>query len=208
MTEIEFFEKIHQKYKESNLLMEGDNGFQIKRGMAHTVSSYLEDLFAVFIATKINRRDIAYYVDKIISIRFNEGEKAKSFKPDLMIINNGQLTHYFDLKSNLGWNRDAQEYLTNKDAFIKKIKGRPAWIRDKYDKSVQHLEISEDLKYHMVVVFGGNINQKTMDTNIHLAQNLKHVSIDVLHQKRKEESHSAINNEAFENIYKSLAIYL
>lgn len=208
MTEIEFFEKVHQKYKESNLLMEGDNGFQIKRGMAHTVSGYLEDLFALFIATKINRKDILFYVDKVTSIRFNEGEKAKSFKPDLMIINENQLTHYFDLKSNLGWNRDAEAYLLKKDAMIRKLKGKRAWIRDKNDKSVQRIQISNDLKYHMVVVFGGNINPKTMKNNFRIAEELENVSIDVLHQRRKDEAHSAINFEAFENIYKSLSIYL
>ena len=55
MTEVAFFEKIHQKYKESNLLMEGNGGFNIKRGMAHVMSGYLEDLFALFIARKMDR---------------------------------------------------------------------------------------------------------------------------------------------------------
>ena len=104
MTEMEFFEKVYQKYQESNHLLEGDGGFNIKRGMAHVISGYLEDLFALYIAQKVNRKDVEYFVDKVISIRFFEKEKAKSFKPDLAIIDNGVMTHYFDLKSNLGWN--------------------------------------------------------------------------------------------------------
>ena len=122
MTEIEFFEKIHIKYKESNLLIEGDGGFNIKRGMAHVMSGYLEDLFALFIAKKINNPELEFYVDKVTSIRFKINEKAKSFKPDLMIIENGVMTHYFDLKSNLGWNRNAENYLINKNDFISNLK--------------------------------------------------------------------------------------
>jgi hypothetical protein len=34
MTEVQFFEKVHQKYKDSNHLLEGDGGYRIKRGMA------------------------------------------------------------------------------------------------------------------------------------------------------------------------------
>jgi hypothetical protein len=172
--------------------------------MAHTMSGYLEDLFALFIATKISRHDLEYLVDKVTSIRFNESEKAISFKPDLMIIENNIMTHYFDLKSNLGWNRDAENYLIEKNNFIQKLKGRNAWITDKVDKSVKRIIISEDIKYHMVVIFGGNINKKLMDNNIKVGAELEYVKIDVLHNKRKDESISAINYDAFNNIYNSI----
>ncbi|WP_459211408.1 hypothetical protein [Aquimarina rhabdastrellae] len=66
MTEVQFFEKVHQKYKDSNHLLEGDGGFNIKRGMAHVMSGYLEDLFALYIAQKVNRKDVEYFVDKVI----------------------------------------------------------------------------------------------------------------------------------------------
>lgn len=208
MTEVEFFDKIHHKYREANDLIEGDGNFNIKRGMAHTMSGYLEDLFALYLAKKINRTDLLFYVDKVFSIRLNPNTKAKSYKPDLMIIDDNRLTHYFDLKSNLGWNRDARHYLEQKNDLIKNLRGKEAWIRDKIDGSVQEIIISKDLTYHMVVVFGGNINPETMDENIQLASQLEYVKLDVLHKRRKLEEASAINYTAFENIYESLEQYL
>ncbi|CAM4236158.1 Restriction endonuclease [Zobellia roscoffensis] len=206
MTEIQFFQKIHKKYKESNLLIEGDGGFKIKRGMAHVMSGYLEDLFALFIAKKINNPELEFFVDKVTSIRFEINEKAKSFKPDLMIIENNVMTHYFDLKTNLGWNRNAENYLINKNELIKKLKGRNAWIRDKQDKTIKDIKIAEDLKYHMVIVFGGNINPAMMSNNFKVSRELENVQLDVLHNQRKDESIGSINLEAFNNIYNSILI--
>lgn len=206
MTEIQFFEKVHQHNKDSNLLYEGDGGFNIKRGMAHVMSGYLEDLFALYIAQKVNRIDVEYFVDKVISIRFSDGEKAISFKPDLAIIDDGVMTHYFDLKSNLGWNRNAENYMLDKNRFIEKLKGQNAWIRDKHDKSVSNIKISNTLQYNMVVVFGGNINSTQMDNNLKVSNGLENVQLHVLHRKRKDETHEAIDIEAFEAIHKSLEI--
>jgi hypothetical protein len=104
MTKEEFIGKIHQHRKNAENLMEGDGGYKIKRGMAHVISGYVEDLFALFLASNIGNKDLEFYVDKVTSIRFNKNKKAKSFKPDLSIINNNTLTHYFDLKTNMGWN--------------------------------------------------------------------------------------------------------
>lgn len=206
MTEVQFFEKVHQKYKDSNHLLEGDGGYKIKRGMAHVMSGYLEDLFALYIAQKVNRKDVEYFVDKVISIRFSENEKAKSFKPDLAIVDNGVMTHYFDLKSNLGWNRNAENYMLDKNRFIEKLKGQNAWIQDKHDKSVLDIKISDALQYNMVVVFGGNINPTQMDNNFKASNELENVQLHVLHRKRKDEAHEAIDIEAFDAIEQSLEI--
>lgn len=206
MTEVQFFEKVHQKYKDSNHLLEGDGGYKIKRGMAHVTSGYLEDLFALYIAQKVNRKDVEYFVDKVISVRFSENEKAKSFKPDLAIVDNGVMTHYFDLKSNLGWNRNAENYMLDKNRFIEKLKGQNAWIRDKHDKSVLDIKISDALQYNMVVVFGGNINPTQMDNNFKASNKLENVQLHVLHRKRKDEANEAIDIEAFEAIEQSLEV--
>jgi hypothetical protein len=206
MTEIQFFEKVHQKYKDSNHLLEGDGGYKIKRGMAHVMSGYLEDLFALYVAQNVNRKDVEYFVDKVISIRFSDKGKAKSFKPDLAIIDKGVMTHYFDLKSNMGWNRNAENYMLDKDRFIEKLKGQNAWIRDKQDKSVKNIKISNTLKYNMVVVFGGNISSAQMDKNYEASNELENVQLHVLHRKRKDETHEAIDLKAFEAIQKSLEI--
>lgn len=180
MTQEEFVEKIRVYTQNAKNLIEGNGGYNIKRGMAHVTSGYVEDLFALYLAKKINRLDLQYLVDKVTSIRFSKNGKATTFKPDLSIINsNNVLTHYFDLKTNLGWNRDLASYLKSKNEFINKIKGKAAWIH--FDKdNVQGIQISEKLKYKMVVIYGWNINRKQMEENIKIASEYENVELFVL----------------------------
>lgn len=210
MTEEEFYHKIHLQYLKSNSLLEGDGGFQIKRGMAHSVSGYTEDLFALFIAERLKRNDLIYYVDKVVSIRLRENARATSFKPDLLIIKNNVITHYFDLKTNLGWNRNAGAYLTQKNEFISQIRGKKAWINynDRYDNAteaiIHNVTIAEDIKYEMLVLLGGNINQKQKIENSLSAENLEFVTMDVLRDKVPGEDRWKINRTGFDRLYESL----
>jgi hypothetical protein len=202
MTSQEFIDKVVLQRKKSNYLLEGDGGFNIKRGMAHTMSGYVEDLFALYIAKKINCEKNKYLVDKVISIRFKEGEKAKSFKPDLAIINDNTFSHYFDLKTNMGWNRHFDNYLKEKNTFIEKLKNRDAWIRHS-KKDVQDIKIAENLKYQMVVVFGWNINQELMKKNLEIAKTYENVKVHILYTK-KEDGEYGINEDAFNEIEKTI----
>jgi len=180
MTQEEFVEKIHDYTRNAKKLIEGDGGFNIKRGMAHVTSGYVEDLFALYLAKRINRMDLQYLVDKVTSIRFSKNGKATTFKPDLSIINSDNvLTHYFDLKTNLGWNRDLASYLKSKNEFINKIKGKKAWIHFGKDND-QVIHISEKLKYKMVVIYGWNINKEQMEQNIRIASEYENVELFVL----------------------------
>ncbi|MCD0467165.1 hypothetical protein [Flavobacterium sp. ENC] len=200
MTQEEFVEKIHLYTQNAKNLIEGDGGYNIQRGMAHVTSGYVEDLFALYLATKINRLDLQYLVDKVTSIRFSKNGKATTFKPDLSIINSENvLTHYFDLKTNLGWNRDLASYLKTKNEFINKIKGKNAWIH--FDKdNVQGIKISEKLKYKMVVVYGWNINREQMAQNIRIAKEYENVELFVLNNL-DENKILAIENEDFERLH-------
>tara|TARA_B110000114_G_C15036777_1_gene375281 strand:+ start:344 stop:961 length:618 start_codon:yes stop_codon:yes gene_type:complete len=203
MTGKKFIDKVINHKDKANELIEGDGGFNIKRGMAHTISGYVEDLFALFIATNVNCKENEYLVDKVISIRFNENEKAKSFKPDLAIVNNNLLTHYFDLKTNMGWNRHFDIYLKEKNAFIEKLKNRNAWIRHN-KKEVQEINISEDLTYQMVVVFGWNINKDLLQNNLEIAKNYPNVKVNILYAHDDESNEYSVNEKAFNSILKSV----
>lgn len=180
MNDLEFLAKIRINSENAKNLIEGDGGYLIKRGMAHVTSGYIEDLFALYIAKKIAKKDLKYYVDKVTSIRFSKNGKATTFKPDLSIVNTENvLTHYFDLKTNLGWNRDLTKYLKQKNEFISKIRGRKAWIYFSKE-DIMEIKISDQLKYKMVVVDGWNIHPDQMKENINLANNYDCVELFVL----------------------------
>ncbi|MFT0714042.1 hypothetical protein [Flagellimonas lutimaris] len=204
MTDKEFIKKIQAVSKESKNLIYGDGGFNIRRGMAHSISGNVEDLFALFIASKIGRKELTYYVDKVISFRKHKKAKATSFKPDLMIINsNNVMTHYFDVKTNLGWNRHLKDYVIKKHVFIEKLKERnSAWITLKNEKAI-NVSVSDKLKYHMVVVYGGNINSRTMADNRKIVAELDNVNLDVLFHDEETDSFE-LDQGAFSNIHNSI----
>jgi hypothetical protein len=202
MTKEEFIGKILKYRIDAENLIEGDGGYKIKRGMAHVISGYVEDLFALYLATNIAKKEIEFFVDKVTSIRFNKNEKAKSFKPDVSIVNGNLLTHYFDLKTNMGWNRDFVSYLDEKNMFIESLKGKNAWIRHSKDQ-VQSITIDENLIYQMVVVFGWNINQKQLSDNLEIAKKYPNIKVHILYTKKKNAEYG-INEEAFHEIERTL----
>lgn len=200
MTESEFISKIGAHAIKSRELAEGNGNYNIQRGMAKVISGYSEDLFALYLATKINRKDLLYLVDKVTSIKFSPKGKATTFKPDVSIINDQSiLTHYYDLKTNLGWKRDLTKYLKEKNDFIEKIKGRKAWIRFNNEEK-REITISPKLKYKMVVLFGGNINKNQMLENIRLANSYENIELFILHKPQEDKS-NLISLEDFNRLH-------
>lgn len=204
MTREEFIHKIQVHRENAGNLMEGDGGYKIKRGMAHVISGYVEDLFALFLASNIGNHDLEFYVDKVTSLYIEGRPRAKSFKPDLSIINGNELTHYFDLKTNMGWNRDFAGYLKDKHEFVESLKGKEAWISHSKDEA-QTIKISENLIYQMVVVFGWNINQDKLRKNLETALLYPNVKVHILYTQQ-ENGDYGINHEAFDKIEKLVGI--
>ncbi|TPD65919.1 hypothetical protein [Flavobacterium microcysteis] len=197
MTEQDFFDKIasHRNWCEN--LAEGNGDFNIKRGQAKVSSGYIEDLFALYLAKRINRKDLQFLVDKTTSLRFSKNGKATTFKPDTSIINSeNTLTNYYDLKTNLGWNRDIEKYIYHKNEFINKIKGRTGWIHFS-KKEIQSITFSNDLKYKMVVVHGWNISQEQLNKNIELVKNFENIEFYILY----DHYNNRINTEDFDRLY-------
>lgn len=54
MTEEVFFERIQKHKHWCKNLAEGNGGFNIQRGQAKVMSGYVEDLFALYLAERIN----------------------------------------------------------------------------------------------------------------------------------------------------------
>ena len=199
-----FIEEILEQYKISSKLYNGKGSYNIRRGTAHTVAGFSEDLFALFIAEDMGNHNIAFYVDKSISARLPQKRRATTFRPDLAIVTPSvELTHYFDLKTNLGWHRDLISYLKAKNDFIEQlINKNQAWITKRWDwkdlDKVTTLSISRKLKYHIVILFGGNINKEQLEANISFAEELEFIKLDVL--RYGDET----NHQGFKNILSSL----
>ena len=195
MTEEEFFQKVWNHQKECKQLSEGDGGYNIKRGMAKVSSGYIEDLFALYLAEKRKSEDL-YLIDKVTSMKFSKNGKSTTFKPDLSLINaDNILFGYFDIKTNLGWNRDIDEYMKKKNHFISKIKGRKGWIRFSKNE-VLNIEFNQKLKYKMVVIDGGNINELQVEANKKCIEKYENVELYILYDHYKNR----INIEDFERL--------
>ena len=199
MTNQEFVDRINKEYQKANNLSGGNGGYNILRGTAHSVSGYMEDIFALYMANRINNNSIQYLVDKLISIRFGEKGRSTTFKPDLAILENSELKEYFDLKTNLGWNRDLEKYLTKKNELIRKIKGRNGWIHFSKE-NIQEITYSSELKYKMVVFNGWNINPDQLIKNIAFASQLENVEIFILNTWNKGTRELKLDNNAFDNL--------
>ena len=78
--------------------------YNIWRGVSHSISSQSEDLFALFIAEKLNDASLEFIVDKTMTFKMS-GKKSIQFRPDLAIVKNGILTHSIDLKMDMGYKR-------------------------------------------------------------------------------------------------------
>ena len=144
MTPEIFFEKIKQYKQKAHTLLEDKLHHNITRGMAHSISGYVEDLFSVYVASNINRSDVHYFVDKVVSFWPSNGGKAKSIKPDLLVVENNVATHYCDMKTDLGYRRDMESYLKERNELIEEIKGREAWIS--FPGNTKQIKFSKEIK--------------------------------------------------------------
>ncbi|WP_100613627.1 hypothetical protein [Confluentibacter citreus] len=217
-----FMKAIRYQVFKSRELIEGTGGYNIRRGMAHVIAGYCEDLFALYVAKYIGRTDVKYFVDKVIKIQSdNDNLNGKTFKPDLAIIDeNNVITHYFDLKTNLGFIRDIKDFLEKKEKFITDLKHEKAtitsktdWLNQKdehnnidvtnvlypVDKSLD-IKVNPKLKYHIIVIFGGNLSDNAMAKNIAEADKLNNIKLTIL----KPTKNKIYDITAFEEIHSSL----
>jgi len=183
MTGKEFIAQIRETYVDARKLIHGNGGYNIWRGMSHSNSGNTEDLFAKFIAENIGDHSLTFLVDKPITTRFPDIKRAITFKPDLSIFKGDLLTHYFDLKMDLGWNRNIENYLLEKNKFLEelkmqKVRGQDVWYRN--GKEVQGIQISNQLKYHIVIVSAENGSKSAFEKNVRMAEQLDHVEMYVL----------------------------
>jgi hypothetical protein len=92
MTNREFVDTIIDYYTVSRNLSIKIEGYNVWRGVSHSISSNAEDLFAKLMIEKINDKDLEFIVDKTMSYNL-PGQKSVQFRPDLAIVKNGIMTH-------------------------------------------------------------------------------------------------------------------
>jgi hypothetical protein len=103
-----FINEIVSYYNQSRKLTIDTNGFNIWRGVSHSISSLSEDLFALMIANELNDKSLEFIVDKTFTLRTLDGGNFQ-FRPDLAIIKNGELRAIIDLKMDMGYKRRYHE---------------------------------------------------------------------------------------------------
>ncbi|MDB4207357.1 hypothetical protein N9771_02900 [Flavobacteriaceae bacterium] len=148
--------------------------YKIWRGVSHSISSQSEDLFALFIAKKLNDSSLEFIVDKTMTYKM-PGKKSIQFRPDLAIINKGVLTHSIDLKMDMGYKRryfETPEFETEEKKF--------STFREQTFESVSYrmndhkveLKVSPKIKNQIVVISEKNEGKSSNRTDMIEAINM------------------------------------
>jgi hypothetical protein len=203
MTPNDFVTKLKEQKEKAHSLLAEAEGYDIRRGMGHSISGFLEDLFAAYIAANVKRQDLIYFVDKVTSFKFGGMEKARSIKPDLLILNKRDLiaTHYYDLKTDIGFGRDMKENLKRWNDLILSLRGNRAWITVNKKREYE-IQFAESIKYTVVIAIDWNVNEKTLNKNRHLAEGLEGIELYVLINKKPEKDF-IIHSDQFEKLITS-----
>jgi hypothetical protein len=168
MTDQAFISTICAYYIESRKLIVETNGYNIWRGVSHSISSQSEDLFALFVAEKLNDSTLEFIVDKTMTYKI-PGEKSIQFRPDLAIVKNGTLTHSIDLKMDMGYKR---RYFETPEFKIEERKFNA--LRSQNFESVSYknegrkveLGVSSKIKNQIVVISEKNEGKSTNRTDM------------------------------------------
>lgn len=210
MTPEDFKQNFIETKHRAHDLKFGNYGYNIRRGMAHSVAGWVEDAFAVYVALAQNNPNREYFVDKVISYKFDEMPKSKSFKPDVLVLSNQDnslpllATHLFDLKTDLGYNRDFEAFIDEKVDFIRKIRGRKVWTSwyetEGYKKT--DITFSSKIKYSIAVVIDWNLDKTVLAEHVKYANATDEVNMFVLlnHIKDKSTNEIRVNEPEFNTL--------
>lgn len=134
---------------------------KITRGRSHTISSKLEDLFAKYLVDNIpGVQNIL--IDQPISV-----QGMNTTYPDISIISNNQIVAFCDLKTDLGWNRNGLESLSDRNInYLKKVRGLKCRYKDGNSKIMREIEISKNVIYDIAVLSDKNISRAVLSGHI------------------------------------------
>lgn len=147
----------------------------VKRGLSHSISGFLEDLMAAFIAFNAIE-PFEFLVNQSVKVG------GETIIPDIVLVRNGEeITNLVDVKTDLGWKR--KEFSTlckDQNNRLGRMLGKPATTRDGLTKQKLSLRLLKTAKYHVVVVMGVNISEEMLAKHKTFVKTLKHMELYVL----------------------------
>ncbi len=198
MTNQNFIDNIVKLYSEARYSKFPEG--KIHRGRSHSISSSTEDLFAKYLVGKVSVDKI--FVDQPITIR----EIKKTIYPDVTLEYKAEIIAFFDIKMDLGWNRDGlYDLCLNQYNLLNKIRGKNCKIRDGITKEDSEHVISNNISMNIVLISDQNINNKKLSTQIEKIKRLA-PAVDVFvltsgvhpNEYRKNNKTMEIKNEEFD----------
>jgi len=214
MNNKKFISQICDYYKESKELKIPNNKYNIWRGVNHSISSKSEDLFALFIAIRLNDSTLEFIVDKTMTCKI-PGEKSIQFRPDLAIVKNGVLTHSIDLKMDMGYKRryfetEAFENLQKRFNIFRKQSFESVSYKKNYNTKI-YLDVSSEIKNQIVVISeknGGKSSNRTDMTSAISAMDWVDIYYltGVVHPNNASNESPRLNVEEFDRLIKDIRV--
>lgn len=175
MKDTEFIEKIIELYKKAKEPTFKNGKGNIKRGRGHSISSKVEDLFAVYVSDKLSGK-IELLIDQPFIYFKGKRKKKKTIYPDIALIKDDIILNLFDLKMDLGFHRKFYPFCKEKETLITNIRNSPVNMatkeeskEEKSDKKIY--KISETIKYNIVIISNQNISKKQKQVNAKAIKN-------------------------------------
>jgi len=193
VTPHDFISSIIEAYKKSKEIYGGNKDRRLFRGKQPSISAIAEDSFGKFISSNFSSPNLKFIIEPIFSFS-REGKKRKqTIIPDLAIIQDEVVTHYFDLKMDLGFSRNLKEDLSKKDSLIKDLRGKEStqtWLGK--------FTFSPKIIYQMVIISRHNAN-KYLDEYLEYSKTLNTTEVYILtkgtHPNSKMGRESVQENE-------------
>jgi hypothetical protein len=159
MNEKEFLTKVIKQYHQARKPVFPNS--KIRRGRSHSVSSAVEDLFALYLTDHIDCDLI--YIDQPLSI---EGHKVQIY-PDIAIVKKSKITAMCDIKMDLGWKRnELYDFCKRHAALLAKVRGKKCKIRDGQTKEDLFYRISTTASLNIVIISDQNISSKILNDHL------------------------------------------
>lgn len=173
MTNTDLIESIINYYIESQQLTINRGDFNIWRGVSHSISSRTEDLFALFVAERLDIDGLEFIVDKTFTYKVGT-QNSIQFRPDLAIVRNGLITHILDLKMDMGYKRRYHETDSFENERIKFEIFRNNEIEKQiyYTRNRQrtYLNVSQNIINQIIVV--SEKNEGRLDNRISMVRSI------------------------------------